>query len=91
MLDASITSDEVERGRPHPFMIRALMQRLGVNDPSHVAKVGDAPADLLEGKNAGCGLVIGVTYGSSTREQLAQHPHDHLIEALVELPPLLGL
>lgn len=91
MLDASITSDEVERGRPHPFMIRALMQRLGVSDPSHVAKVGDAPADLLEGRNAGCGLVIGVTYGSSTREQLMPYPHDHLIESLAELTLLLGL
>ena len=89
LLDASITSDEVKHGRPYPFMIRALMQRLGVSDPSHVAKVGDAPADLLEGKNAGCGLVVGVTYGSSTREQLVQHPHDYLIESLAALPVLL--
>jgi len=91
LIDASVTSDEVERGRPHPFMIRHLMQRLGVADSQRVAKVGDAPADLMEGKNAGCGLVIGVTYGSSTREQLAQFPHDHLIGALAELPRLLGL
>ncbi|MFN0108258.1 MAG: phosphonatase-like hydrolase [Blastocatellia bacterium] len=88
LIDASITSDEVEAGRPHPFMIRALMQRLGINETSRVAKVGDAPADLLEGKNAGCGLVIGVTYGSSTREQLTQHPHDHLIDSIAELQAL---
>ncbi|MGH9837469.1 MAG: HAD family hydrolase [Blastocatellia bacterium] len=67
LIDASVTSDEVEAGRPHPFMIRHLMQRLGVADPLRVAKVGDAPADLLEGKNAGCGLVIGVTYGHLNR------------------------
>lgn len=89
LIDASITSDEVEAGRPHPFMIRALMQRLGINETSHIAKVGDAPADLLEGKNAGCGLVIGVTYGSSTREQLAEHPHDHLIGSITELQSLI--
>lgn len=89
LIDASITSDEVERGRPHPFMIQALMARLGVSEASRVAKVGDAPADLLEGKNVGCGLVIGVTYGSSTREQLAQHPHDHLIGSVTELQALL--
>lgn len=91
LLDATITSDEVEAGRPHPFMIRALMERLGIAEAGRVAKVGDAPADLWEGKNAGCGLVIGVTGGSSTREQLTQHPHDHLIGTVAELPALLGL
>jgi phosphonatase-like hydrolase len=91
LIDDSITSDEVERGRPHPFMIRALMQRLGVDDPGCVVKTGDAPSDLLEGKNAGCGLVVGVTRGSSTREQLAVHPHDHLIDTVADLPGLLGL
>lgn len=89
LIDASITSDEVKAGRPHPFMIRALMARLSVGNASCIAKVGDAPADLWEGKNAGCGLVIGVTGGSSTREQLEQHPHDHLIGTVAELPALL--
>ena len=37
------------------------MQRLGVLDAARVAKVGDTSVDLQEGKNAGCGLVIGVT------------------------------
>ncbi len=84
-----LPSDEVEAGRPHPFMIRLLMRRLGVEDPSRVAKVGDAPADLLEGQNAGCGLVIGVTGGASTREQLEIYPHDHLIGSVADLPALL--
>ena len=89
LIDASVTSDEVEAGRPHPFMIRLLMRRLGVEDASRVAKVGDAPADLLEGQNAGCGLVIGVTGGASTREQLEIYPHDHLIGSVADLPALL--
>lgn len=89
LIDASVTSDEVERGRPHPDMIRHLMQTLGVTDPQRIAKIGDAPADLLEGKNAGCGLTIGVTKGSSTREQLESLPHDHLIGSVAELPELL--
>lgn len=88
-IDASVTSDEVERGRPHPFMIRKLMSQLGVGDAARVAKVGDAPADLHEGRNAGCGMVVGVTRGSSTREQLAACPHDHLIDTVAELPALL--
>jgi phosphonatase-like hydrolase len=91
LIDASVTSDEVERGRPQPDMIYHLMQRLDVRDAARVAKVGDAPADLLEGKNAGCGLVVGVTGGSSTRQQLEPFPHDHLIGTVAELPELLGV
>ena len=89
LIDASVTSDEVARGRPHPDMIQRLMAKLGVADPQRVAKVGDTPADLLEGKNAGCGLVVGVTQGSSSREELEKFPHDFLIGTVAELPELL--
>jgi phosphoglycolate phosphatase-like HAD superfamily hydrolase len=91
MIDAVICSDEVERGRPHPDMILALMSRLGVANPRRVAKVGDTPADLHEGKSAGCGLIAGVTRGTHTREELEVHPHTHLIETVAELPGVLGL
>jgi phosphonatase-like hydrolase len=91
LLDATVTSDEVERGRPHPEMIAWLMELTEVRQPQCVAKVGDTPADLLEGRNAGCGLVIGVAQGSYARAQLTAHPHDHLIENIAEVPALLGL
>jgi phosphoglycolate phosphatase-like HAD superfamily hydrolase len=91
LIDATISSDEVARGRPYPDMIQDLMNRLGVEDPQRVAKVGDTPADLEEGRNAGCGLVIGVTAGTHSREQLERYPHTHLIETIAELPALLGL
>jgi phosphonatase-like hydrolase len=90
LIDSSITSDEVERGRPYPFMIATLMDRFNIIDPGEVIKVGDAPSDLLEGYHSGCGLVIGVLGGSSTREQLEIHPHDHLIESVARLPELIG-
>ncbi len=89
LIDGSITSDEVERGRPYPFMIARLMDRFGLTDPATVIKIGDAPADLLEGYNADCGLVIGVLGGSSTREELAPHPHHYLIDSIADLPGLL--
>jgi len=91
LIDASVTSDEVDRGRPHPDMIRRLMLKLGVTDPHRVAKVGDTPADLLEGKNAGCGLVVGVTQGSCARELLERFPHDYLIGSVAEFPELVGV
>lgn len=60
MLDATIASDEVERGRPYPDMIRALMDELGVERAMDVAKVGDSLADIEEGINSGCGLVVAM-------------------------------
>jgi phosphonatase-like hydrolase len=91
LVDATVASDEVPRGRPHPDMIRRLMALLEVPSPERVAKVGDTPADLLEGANSGCGMVVGVTEGTHTREQLQPYPHTHLIGSVVELPALLGL
>jgi phosphonatase-like hydrolase len=89
LLDATVSSDEVQRGRPHADLALRAMAITGVRDPRRVAKVGDTPSDLQEGTAAGCGLVIGVCNGSHTREQLAAHPHTHLIVSLQELPALV--
>jgi len=91
LINATVCSDEVPRGRPCPDMIQELMRRLGIDDPAKVAKVGDTPADLQEGKNAGCGLIVGVTEGTHTREQLEPHPHTQLIASVSELPVILHL
>ncbi len=91
MLDATVASDEVPRGRPHPDLLLRAMQLTGCADPRRVAKVGDTPADLAEGTAAGCGFVVGVTTGSHTRDELLAHPHTHLIDALDELWTILGL
>ncbi len=90
-VDLTVTSDEVPRGRPHPDMIVKAMQDLGISDPRSVAKVGDTPADLQEGTSAGCGMVVGVTGGSHTAEQLRAHPHTSLIGTVAEFPALLGI
>ena len=82
MVDAWTSADRVERGRPHPDMIHLLMEKFGITDPANVAKVGDTPADLQEGTNAGCGWVIGITSGSHTREELVPYPHTHLVDDL---------
>lgn len=89
--DATVASDEVSRGRPDPDLVLEAMRRTGVKDVKSTAKVGDTPADLLQGMAAGCGWVVGVTTGSHSRAQLARHPHTHLISSLGEFPGLLGL
>jgi len=89
VIDASVASDEVARGRPHPDMIRLLMARLGVTDPRRVAKIGDTPVDLEEGANAGCGVVVGVTTGAASADRLREFPHTHVVGSVVEIPELL--
>lgn len=82
LLDATVASDEVARGRPHPDLVHRAMQLTRVSNPAAVAKVGDTPSDLHEGTAAGCGLVIGITHGSHTAAELAVHPHTHLVANL---------
>ncbi len=89
VIDAFVSSDEVERGRPYPDMIHHLMKELGVSDVKRVAKIGDAPADMNEGTNTGCAMVVGVLCGTHTEAQLSEYPHTHLIESVRDFPKLV--
>ena len=88
-IHAIICSDEVPEGRPHPYMIKQLMQKLNINYPENVAKVGDTEVDIKEGQNAGCGIVVAVTTGAYSREQLIKYHPDYIIDSLQLLPSLI--
>lgn len=89
LIDGSVSSDEVERGRPYPDMIYKAMEITGVTSSKFVAKVGDTVSDLLEGNSAGCALVIGITSGSYTKEELSKEKSTHLVENVHEIIPIL--
>jgi phosphonoacetaldehyde hydrolase len=57
--DCSLTPGEVGTGRPQPFMMFECAVRLQVYPMAAIAKVGDTPADIEEGLNAGS-WAIGV-------------------------------
>ena len=88
-IDKVICSDEVPEGRPHAYMIQSIMQQLGLSDVTKVVKVGDTEVDVLEGQNAGCGIVVGVTTGAYSHEQLAKYKPDFIISSLQELPAII--
>lgn len=90
LIDFVITSDEVPEGRPYPFMIEQLMQSSSVTNAADVVKVGDTEVDVLEGRNAGCGLVVSVTTGAYTKEQLQGYKPDHIIDSLSQLADLMA-
>jgi phosphonatase-like hydrolase len=82
----SVTPDEVNgEGRPSPAMIQYAMEKLGITDVEEVINVGDTPVDLLFGKNAGVRYALGVCNGTHTREQLAAHPNDGLLDKISDL------
>jgi phosphonoacetaldehyde hydrolase len=58
--DASVCPDEVDAGRPAPWMLMRNAQLLGVYPPSSCVKIGDTVSDIEEGKNAGM-WTIGLT------------------------------
>ena len=89
LIQASVASDEVSRGRPYPQMIERAMQLVGVTNPKAVVNVGDTPSDLLSGRAAGVALNLGVTNGTHSADQLDAYPHDYLLGSLAELPQLV--
>ena len=90
IIQLSIASDEVVRGRPYPDMIERAIQQLGVTNPKTVVNIGDTPSDLLSGRAAGVGLNLGVTNGTHSADQLNAYPHDYLLSSLAELPSVIN-
>lgn len=90
LIDHLVGSDEVELGRPHPYMIRKMMHEAGITDPLEVAKVGDTEVDMREGQNTGCRYVIGVTTGIFTREELESYHPTHIIDDISQVIEIIS-
>ncbi len=76
-------------GRPAPFMIYYAMTQLDVQNIHEVIKIGDTPADMLEGRNAGCRGVIGVLSGPRPVTAWGRYWHTHVIPSVADLPELI--
>lgn len=87
--DFLITASDVEKARPRPDMILLAMQKAGIDDSKRIVKVGDSEIDVEEGKNADCGLVIGITTGAHTAVQLESSNPDFIINNLTALIDIL--
>jgi phosphonatase-like hydrolase len=90
LVDVALDVQDVpgERGRPAPYMIFRAMELLGVERVSEVVKLGDQPADMLEGTNAGCRGVVGVLSGPLDAATIGAFPHTHIIPSVADLPSL---
>jgi len=90
LVDISVdVEDTNEIGRPAPYMIFHIMKELGIQSVHEVLKIGDTPADLISGYNAGCAGNVGVMSGANSYEVLVKHPHTHIISDVSKLPELI--
>jgi len=76
-------------GRPAPFMIFYAMTQLDIQSVHEVIKIGDTPADMLEGRNAGCRGVVGVLSGPRPVTAWGMYWHTHVIPSVADLPELI--
>lgn len=86
MVDGWISSYDVKEGRPYPYMIHRLMERLHIENVKRVAKVGDSVRDMEMGRNAGCGLVVGVLSGADSAAELMAGGADLVVDVITSLP-----
>lgn len=67
-----VCADEVAAGRPAPWACFRIAEKLGIFPLGSAIKIGDTPADIAEGLNAGM-LSLGVTLsGNETGLTMAQ-------------------
>ncbi len=90
LIDHLVGSDEVQQGRPYPFMINKMMQDGGIASAGEVAKVGDTAVDMEEGHNTGCRYIIGVTTGIYTRQELEAYQPTHIIDDIADVLTIIN-
>lgn len=88
--DALVCGDDVNVGRPAPYMIFRSMELTGVVNVREVLVVGDTVSDLQSAHNAGVAMGVAVLNGAHRRAALEAQPHTHLLASIADLPSLLG-
>lgn len=91
LVDLSVDVESIpgQIGRPALFMIYHAMTQLNIQNIHEVVKIGDTPADMLEGYNAGCRGVIGVLSGPRPVTAWGKYWHTHVIPGVADLSELV--
>lgn len=89
LIDYSVTSDEVAKGRPEPLMIQKMVDHFELGNADKVIKVGDTRSDIEEGHNAGCCAVVGISSDMYSRQDLLDMGATHAIDELDELKEII--
>lgn len=87
LFSAIIGADDVKNAKPDPEPVNKILSELSFT-PNDAVVIGDAPYDILMGKNAGTSTV-GVTYGNGSRKELEEAEPDFLIDHFADLLTIL--
>jgi phosphonoacetaldehyde hydrolase len=87
--DCSVTPEEAGGGRPHPYMMYVAATRLQRYPLPAFVTVGDTPADIREGLNAGAWTVGVSETGSADRDELERAGAHFVIESIAHVGPTL--
>jgi phosphoglycolate phosphatase len=91
LIDLALSPADAGRGRPWPDLPLTALLRLGGGAVSELAVAGDTASDVESGLRAGAGLVAGVLTGTASREELVNAGAPHVLDAIDDLLPLLGI
>jgi phosphoglycolate phosphatase-like HAD superfamily hydrolase len=72
LVDAMVCGDDALPSKPAPDQLLHIAQKLGAS-PARLLMAGDTVGDLLSGRAAGAGLVVGVLSGAGERRVLEPH------------------
>ena len=84
-IDDYISSEDVIKGRPHPFMIQKLMKKHNINNPNTIIKFGDSKNDILEGLNSNVCASIGVLNGANNINTLLSAKPNMIINSVMDI------
>jgi phosphoglycolate phosphatase len=91
LIDLALSPADAGRGRPWPDLPLTALLRLQGGAVSELLVAGDTPSDVESGLRAGAGLIVGVTTGAATEEDLAAAGAPHILDSVTGLVQLLGI
>jgi phosphoglycolate phosphatase len=91
LIDLALSPADAGRGRPWPDLPLTALLRLRGGAVGELLVAGDTPSDVESGLRAGAGLVVGVTTGAATEEDLAAAGAPHILDSVTGLLQLLGI
>ncbi len=90
LFEVVYAGDDVERQKPDPEAVHAVLEQLGRGPDRRAVIVGDSAADVQAGKAAGIDT-IGVLWGSPDHHELRAAEPDRICATVEELGEALGL
>ncbi|AZK59117.1 HAD family hydrolase [Candidatus Desulforudis audaxviator] len=78
-IEAVVTADDVTKPKPDPEPVFKALELLHTR-PQNAAYIGDSWYDVVAGKQAGV-TTVGATWGIASREQLAEHAPDIIVDS----------